>query len=330
MSQHTEHPVFDGFQTLWAFNPKKQTNITHNELLVYSALSRADCLHQSPTNVDLSWRTGMDRSTVARALKSLRDKELVNQRTPLERTDLFLTAKKGNSEHWSQRLRFWKCLVRCDGSKLEVSDQSVLSYVWWSKITGFDPPKGWSERYIASITKLTNETVERAIARLEQMELMRRDGKKWLVPKYLSALQESWFIRKEVNHAEKVTLGEFEPDMRKLGHGYAPGEIMVDADQQMPSQVVASDPVVETLKVSEYLKPLLREHELGDVARHRIIQAARRDLEQVGTDGHEWRSIVDNHLQRYLDQQQQTLTPASPAGMVEDEEFLRELCAYEP
>lgn len=330
MSQHTEHPVFDGFQTLWAFNPKKQTNITHNELLVYSALSRAECLHQSPTNVDLSWRTGLDRSTVARVLKSLREKELVNERTPLERTDLFFTAKKGNPEHWSQRLRFWKCLVRCRGSKLEVSDQSVLSYVWWSKITRFDPPKGWSTRYIASILKLSNETVEQAIARLEEMELMRRDGKKWLVPKYLSVLQESWFIRKEVNHIEKVTLGEFEPDMRNLGHGYAPGEIIFDTNQAMSLPEVASDPVVEAIKVIEYLNPLLRDHGLGDVARHRIVQAARRDLERVGTNGHEWRSIVDNQLERYLNQQRKTLTPASPAGMVEDEEFLRELCAYEP
>jgi len=327
---HTEHPVFDGFITLWVFNPKRRTEITHSELLVYSALAHADCRHQILTNVDLSWKTGLDRNTVASAFISLGEKKLVADRTPLERTDLFWTTKKSNPEHWSQRLRFWKCLIRCDGSKLKVSDQSVLSYVWWSKITGFDPPKGWSERYVASIIKLKCETVEAAIARLEQAALMRRDGKKWLVPKYLTAMQEGWLIRKTTDQTEKVTLGEFEPDMRELGNGYAPGEIVVAAEQQMSSSEVVSDPVVETIKVSEYLNPLLKGHGLGDAARHRIIQAARRDLEQVGTDGHEWRSIVDNHLQRYLDQQQKTLTPASPAGMVEDEEFLRELCAYEP
>jgi DNA-binding MarR family transcriptional regulator len=320
---HTEHPVFDGFQTLWAFNPKKQTDITHNELLIYSALSHADRRNQCPNNVDLSWRTGLDRNTVARVLTSLNEKKLVNDRTPLERTDLFLSAKKNSSEHWSQRLRFWKCLVRSEGSKLAVSDQSVLSYVWWSKITGFDPPKGWSERYIASIIKLKNETVERAIARLEQMELMRRNGKQWLVPKYLSELQANWFIRKEVNHAEKVTLGEFEPDMRKLGHGYAPGEIVVAAEQQITPPEIASAPLAEMIKVSEYLNPLLRGHGIGDAARYRIIQAARRDLEQVGTDGHEWKPIVDMYLERYLDDQQRTSEVSSTKVVVENEAFLQ-------
>jgi DNA-binding MarR family transcriptional regulator len=322
---HTEHPVFDGFQTLWAFNPKKQTDITHNELLVYSALAHADCRHQILTNVDLSWRTGLDRNTVASVIISLGEKKLLEDRTPLERTDLFWTAKKPNAEHWSQRLRFWKCLIRCEGSKLKVSDQSVLSYVWWSKITGFDPPKGWSGRYLASIIKLKNETVESAISRLEQMELMRRNGKQWLVPKYLSELQESWFIRKEVNHAEKVTLGEFEPDMRKLGHGYAPGEIVVAAEQQILPPEITSAPVVEMIKVNEYLNPLLRGHGFGDAARYRIIQAARRDLEQVGTDGHEWKPIVEMYLQRYLDDQQRMSEASSTKVVVENEEFLREL-----
>ena len=325
---HTEHPVFGGFITLWVFNPKRRTEITHSELLVYSALAHADCRHQILTNVDLPWKTGLDRNTVASVIISLGEKKLVADRTPLERTDLFWTTKKANAEHWSQRLRFWKCLIRCEGSKLKVSDQSVLSYVWWSKITGFDPPKGWSERYVASIIKLKSETVEAAISRLEKMCLLKRDGQRWLVPKYLTAMQEGWLIRKATDQTEKVTLGEFEPDMRELGNRYAPGEIIFDTNQAMSVSEVASDPVVEAIKVIEYLNPLLRDHELGDVARHRIVQSARRDLERVGTNGHEWRSIVDNHLQRYLDQQQKTLTPAS-SGVVEDEEFLREMCAYE-
>jgi len=323
MSQHTEHPVFDGFLTLWAFNPKRQADITHSELLVYSALAHASRRHQILSNKDLSWRTGLDRNTVASALTSLRGKKLVEDRTALERLDLFWTTKKANAEHWSQKLRFWKCLVRCEGSKVRVRDQSVLSYVWWSKVTGFDPPKGWSERYVASIIKIKKETVERAISRLEQMCLMKRDGKQWLVPKFLSPMQEEWFVRKNVTPVEKVTLGEFEPDMRQLSSEYIPGEIMPPDSVSIPDTTLALN--VEWLKVTEYLKPLLKIHQLSEGARHRIMQAARRDLDTVGTAGQEWKSVVDMHLQRYLANEQKTGSRASGEIVFENEELLREL-----
>lgn len=320
MSQRTEHPVFDGFITLWVFNPKRRTEITHSELLVYSALAHADCRHQILTNVDLSWRTGLDRNTVASALKSLKAKELIEDRTPLDRTDLFWKAKKANAEHWSQRIRFWKCLVRREHSKLKVTDQSVLSYVWWSKVTGFNPPKGWSERYVASIIKLTPETVEKAIARLEAMDLMRRDGNRWLVPKTLAPVQEAWFIRKSSGQSVKVVLGEFEPDIRKMADGYLPGGIVGI------TEAVSSRRPVDSILVYGEIGRLLGSEGSNAAARNRIYADAHDELSEVGTEGADWKPIIERHVQKHLASGQMAHVVAeAPSPGMSNEELAHQL-----
>lgn len=330
MSQHTEHPVFDGFLTLWVFNPKRSTEITHSDLLVYSALAQAHRRHQILTNVDLSWRTGLDRGTIADAIKTLEAKKMIEDRTPLERTDLFWKAKNYNAEHWSQRLRFWKCLVRCQGSKLRVTDQSVLSYVWWSKVTGFDPPKGWSARYVASIIKIKPETVEKAIARLEQMCLLKRDGQKWLVPKFLSPLQEEWFVRKTATHTEKIVLGEFEPDIRQLASTYIPGEPVVcdqddlgTPDTPWPGLVATEDCPVNWIAVRSFCGELLASHGLTNDA-SAVIRSVKSEIERLGTTTDDWKGVITEAVAKQLAKPKVPPRPARSKTETDEENFRRE------
>lgn len=330
MSQHTEHPVFDGFLTLWVFNPKRSTEITHSELLVYSALAHANCRHQILTNVDLSWRTGLHRGTIADAIEALAAKKMIEDRTPLERTDLFWKAKNHNAEHWSQRLRFWKRLVGCQGSKLRATDQSVLSYVWWSKVTGFDPPKGWSARYVASIIKMTPETVEKAIARLEQMCLLKRDCDRWLVPKSLKPLQEEWFVRKTFTQTEKVVLGEFEPDMRELASTYIPGEPVVCDQDDLSTPDIASlvletpyDCSVEWFKVRTFCEGALASHgAINDASA--VIRSVRSEIERLGTTTDDWKKVITEAVAKQLAKPKVPPRPARSKAETDEENFLRE------
>lgn len=325
MSDHNQHPVFDGFQTLWVFNPKKNNTLLHNEMLVYSALAHADCRGLYPTNKDLAWRTGLNRNSIPSILEALQQHGLVEGRTPLDRPDLFQRAsRKGKIQHWSQRLRFWKCLVRCGSSKLTVSDQSVLSYIWWSQVNGFNPPKGWSVPYLASILHLQKKTVRAAIDRLVKMCLLRITDKQWCVPKNLSPLQEDWFIRKSADASEdaKVTLGEFEPDMRELANGYGPGDVIGVVEPVKPHQPV------DVLTVHQYLQSLIGSDRLDVKAKNRICEAARREAKQVGCIGDSWKPVVDRHFEEYVAEHcepQVYSDEPEPSILVENEDLKREL-----
>lgn len=310
MSQKTFQPVFDGFQTLWVFNSKKQFPLGNNELLVYSALAHADARKQQLKITDLAWRTGLSRNAIPRILRSLTNEEfIVDGRFPLDRSEYFFSADRKNSEHWSQRIRFWKCLIRCEGSKLLVTDQCVLSYVWWSQVTGFEPSNGWSVPYLSSILKLNKKTVKAAIVRLQKMCLLKIKDNQWLVPKSLSPLQEAWFLRKDLNAPvrEKVTLGEFEPDIRELGDGYAPGEIVG------VSEPVSSRHTFDTIAVHKHLHQVLGERRCDIRSRNRIVKAIRSDLEVVGTESSEWKSIVEKHLENWISEQQASEVKSSEA-----------------
>lgn len=298
MSQHIKHPVFDGFVTLWVFNPNKQFPLRNKELLLYSALAHADRREWKPTNTKLAWSTGLNRNSIPQLLKNLYSEGLVlEDRTPVNRPEYFFTADpKKQAEHWSQELRFWKCLVRNQGSKLLATDQCVLSYVWWSQITGFEPQNGWAVPYLAHILKLGKKAVRDAIVRLEKMCLLKVSGNQWAVPEHLKLLQEEWFIRKSEEYAvkEKITLGTFEPDMRELDDGYAPGGIPGVSEQ------VSSRHPVDSIAVFGYIGQLVGERRCGSGDRICIFDAARPDLEEVGTLGDDWKAIVERHVQQWL------------------------------
>lgn len=323
MSQHITHPVFDGFVTLWVFNPKKQFPLRNKELLVYSALAHADQRDWKPTNTKLAWSTGLNRNSIPQLLKNLYSEGLVlEDRTPVNRPEYFHSAdRKKQADHWSQELRFWKCLVRKQGSKLKDSDQCVLSYVWYSQITGFEPPKGWSVPYLAHILKLGKRTVRDAIARLEKMCLLKVSGNQWAVPEHLKLLQEEWFIRKSEEYTvkEKITLGTFEPDMRELDDGYAPGGI------PGVSEPVKSWRPVDSAAVHRHIGQLLNERRCSITERNRILDAAKPELRQVGTEGDEWQPIVERHFHEWIASQDSSKDVAATSPEISDDELLREL-----
>ncbi|MEZ6142594.1 MAG: hypothetical protein R3B84_18695 [Zavarzinella sp.] len=319
MSQHITHPVFDGFVTLWVFNPQKQFPLRNKELLVYSALAHADRREWKPTNTKLAWSTGLNRNSIPQLLKNLYSEGLVlEDRSPVNRPEYFFTADpKKQVEHWSQQLRFWKCLVRNQGSTMLVTDQCVLSYIWYGQVTSFEPPKGWSVPYLAHILKLGKRTVRDAIARLEKMCLLKVSGSQWAVPEHLKLLQEEWFIRKSEEYTvkEKITLGTFEPDMRELDEGYAPGGI------PGMSEPAKSWRPVDSAAVHRHIGQLLNERRCSITERYRILDAAMPELRQAGTEGDEWKAIVKRHVHEWIASQGEPTT--SPE--MSDEDLLKEL-----
>lgn len=327
MSHHS-HPVFDGFLTLWVFNPKKQFPLGNYELLLYSALAQAEALAKRTTNTDLAFQTGLNRNSINGMLERLSHEGFVRgERTPVDRPEFFLSAdRRKKVEHWSQRLRFWKCLVRRQSSKLKVKDQCVLSYVWWSQVTGFEPPHGWSAPYLAQILKISKKTVRDAIRRLGQMCLMEVTDNQWRVPDDLSLIQADWFIRKSDDFVvkEKVTLGTFTPDIRKLADGYAPGEVLGATTPASPHRPV------DSLSVLQYIGEVVNGQRCDMASRNRIVETAKPELRVVGTEGDDWKPIVERHVRNWMaEQEPQSVVPNTSdcSERMSDKELLKSLQA---
>jgi len=170
-------------------------------------------------------------------------------------------------------------------------------------VTGFDPPKGWSERYVASIIKIQAGTVKAAIERLEKMDLLRREGSRWLVPKTLSPIQEDWFIKKNVALTEKVVLGEFEPDVRKMADRYLPGEIVGITEP------VSSWRPIDSILVYGEIGRLFGSERSDQSTRDRIFADATTELSKIGMKGDDWKPIIERHVERHLTETREGSVP---------------------
>lgn len=336
MSQEREkHPVFDGFVTNWVFNPTKNNILDHYELQVYSALAHAQGRGQKPSILALAWRTGINRDTVSRRLASLESKQFLAQGEAVPRPDAFFEIKNApKSEHWSRRLRFWKCLVRSESSPVKVSDQAVLSYLWWSKTElpkkkAFSPKHGWSVKYLASVLAIKPETVRQACERLEERQLLTRTADAWLTPSALAPWQENWFKRKSSVARINVNSGDFIPDMAKLPQKFWPGEtVWADDEDDSPVGMLEElatpfDGSVDWIRVRTFCEGVLASHGgINDASA--VIRSVKSEIERLGTTTNDWRRVITEAVAKQLAKPKVPPRPARSKTETDEQNFLRE------
>jgi len=339
--EREKHPIFDGYVTNWVFNPTKNCDLDHYELQVYSALAHAQGRNQTPTILALAWRTGINRDTVSRNLDSLENKGFIVDGKAVLKPDAFFEVKSvPKSEHFSKRLRFWKCLVQSAGSPLNVSDLAVLSYLWWSKINtrkkAFTPKHGWSVKYLASVLTLKPATVRQACDRLETMQLLQRTDDAWLTPSELDPWNESWFKRKCEIQRTNAGNGDLIPDMAKLPEKFWPGATIWSGDDAVEdSQPATVEPVlsqddqcIDWMVVRAFCEGMLAIHGL-EAQKDALLRSVRPDIKRLGTTTGDWKKVVANAVAKKVAHVSAEMSAVDSQPAVENEEFLLELQAYE-
>lgn len=340
MSQEREkHPIFDGYVTNWVFNPTKKNNLDHYELQVYSALAHAQGRSQTPTIMALAWRTGINRDTVSRKLASLENQGFTIDGKAVLVSDAFFEVKSvPKTEHFSKRLRFWKCLVRSGGSPLKVTDQAVLSYLWWSKVASgkkaFTPKHGWSVKYLASVLSIEPETVRQVCNRLETLQLLARTEDAWLTPSELHPWNEGWFKRKVEVQKAHAGNGDLIPDMAKLPEKFWPGATVWPDDDEaveesQPELTIADDDgCIDWIVVRSYCEGMLATHGLSS-QKSALLRNVRPEIMRLGTATDDWKQVVATAVAKRVTHVPVETNSVETHPQVEDEEFLREMCAYE-
>lgn len=196
---------------LWVYAQRPTWEGSYIDLLIYSVIVKKDRFQESFTTTQLAVATGINEETVQQALVRLERANLLKSGLPQYRPDLFFTGDDTKG-HWSERLRFWKTLIRAQSSPLKVSDVMLFSFLRDKREAGYSPIGGWSVGYLAVALAMDRATITAALDRLEKLNLVKQAEDQILVARSLTSEQLTYFRDRGVYKRGGKSLGDFEPD----------------------------------------------------------------------------------------------------------------------
>jgi|GEM_PF-4502721 len=259
--------------TVWVFVPTEENPISATDLLIYSHLSYKSKYSEKLNSSRIAWNTGVCRQTVKSSLKNLKELGLLKDGKPQYKPEWFMTRTPTEEEktktkelHWSQKIQYWRCLVRMENSPLTITDTMVFCYLL-KRFLAKQFPKRWTCTYLANALCCDPRTVGKSLERLEENQLVQIDHEKgdWKIAESLVGNQNLWFRRKEKITAGNSVLKSFMPDFSPEAVAKRDELKNEKAEQLRLKKVKDSAPLPdEKIKFIEEVKKMFKPEEAED------------------------------------------------------------------